>query len=234
MFARINITHLIGNLLVLACRQPIIRGGGGLASRMIRSLFMVSHHEKTQVIPTKNLIIDAAEQLFARFGYLGVSMSDIAESLEITKAALYYHFASKEDLYLEVLGKAFDEFLKTIENISRENLSADKKLQKVILAYVDFCAQRKGLAKMTLQDLTGENANVVKYINHMKSEVVGRIEPIVGEFLARRKKDFANTTVATNLFLATLNGFIAGEILGAGKNPKVKDIVKQINSLLFK
>ncbi|MCK5459726.1 helix-turn-helix transcriptional regulator, partial [Candidatus Parcubacteria bacterium] len=40
----------------------------------------------------KKNIIKAARGLFSEYSYLGVSMSDIAKKLNITKAALYYHF----------------------------------------------------------------------------------------------------------------------------------------------
>ncbi|ACU75406.1 transcriptional regulator, TetR family [Catenulispora acidiphila DSM 44928] len=47
---------------------------------------------------TRRRILDSATEVFAEHGYSGASMRDIAERLGITKAGLYYHFASKEEL----------------------------------------------------------------------------------------------------------------------------------------
>jgi TetR/AcrR family transcriptional regulator, regulator of cefoperazone and chloramphenicol sensitivity len=47
---------------------------------------------------TRRRILDSATEVFAEHGYSGASMRDIAERLGITKAGLYYHFTSKEDL----------------------------------------------------------------------------------------------------------------------------------------
>ena len=47
---------------------------------------------------TKERILSAALELFAQSGYLGTSMSDIAKQLGITKAALYKHYASKQEI----------------------------------------------------------------------------------------------------------------------------------------
>ena len=47
---------------------------------------------------TKERIIETALELFARKGYLGTSMSDIAKRLGFTKAALYRHFAGKQEI----------------------------------------------------------------------------------------------------------------------------------------
>ena len=47
---------------------------------------------------TRQRILDVALDLFAEQGYEKTSLREIAERLNVTKAALYYHFASKETL----------------------------------------------------------------------------------------------------------------------------------------
>lgn len=47
---------------------------------------------------TKERILETALELFAQSGYLGTSMSDIAKRLGITKAALYKHYAGKQEI----------------------------------------------------------------------------------------------------------------------------------------
>ena len=47
---------------------------------------------------TKERILEAALELFAQSGYLGTSMNDIAGRLGITKAALYKHYAGKQEI----------------------------------------------------------------------------------------------------------------------------------------
>ena len=47
---------------------------------------------------TKERILEAALELFAEKGYLGTSMSDIANRLRITKGALYKHYTGKQEI----------------------------------------------------------------------------------------------------------------------------------------
>ncbi len=47
---------------------------------------------------TKERILEMALELFAQNGYLGTSMNDIAARLGITKAALYKHYARKQEI----------------------------------------------------------------------------------------------------------------------------------------
>ncbi len=58
--------------------------------------------QKTDV-DTKKSIIEASSSLFARRGYHGTSISQIAEATGLTKGALYWYFKGKEDLFLAVL-----------------------------------------------------------------------------------------------------------------------------------
>ncbi|MDN3058584.1 MULTISPECIES: TetR/AcrR family transcriptional regulator [Streptomyces] len=63
---------------------------------------------------TRQRIQDVALELFAAQGYEKTSLREIAEHLEVTKAALYYHFKTKEDIVLSLfqdLGRPLDELI---------------------------------------------------------------------------------------------------------------------------
>lgn len=62
-------------------------------------------------LETRHLIIKRAESLFIEKGYKGVSMKEVAGALEVTPAALYYHFpGGKEDLFLDIVKNMFEEW----------------------------------------------------------------------------------------------------------------------------
>jgi AcrR family transcriptional regulator len=54
---------------------------------------------------TKDTIINVANRLFSRFGFHKTSMDEIAKVARKAKGSLYYHFASKEELFREVISK---------------------------------------------------------------------------------------------------------------------------------
>ncbi|TME00407.1 MAG: TetR/AcrR family transcriptional regulator [Chloroflexi bacterium] len=56
-------------------------------------------------------ILKAAEELFLAKGYKGVSMKEVADVVQVTPAALYYHFPQgKEDLFMSVIQAMFEEW----------------------------------------------------------------------------------------------------------------------------
>ncbi len=70
---------------------------------------------------TKSSIIEEASQIFLRKGYNNTTISEIMESVGITKPSFYYYFKNKKDLYLNCLGSIFDTFSKrALDSIRRE------------------------------------------------------------------------------------------------------------------
>lgn len=67
---------------------------------------------------TRQRIQDIALELFAEQGYEKTSLREIAERLEVTKAALYYHFKTKEDILVSIfedLARPMDEVIEWAE-----------------------------------------------------------------------------------------------------------------------
>ena len=76
---------------------------------------------------TKERILETALELFAQSGYLATSMSDIAGRLEITKAALYKHYTSKQEILDRI--------------IERMNEMGDERARKYEMPETDGLAQ---------------------------------------------------------------------------------------------
>ncbi|MEU9415603.1 helix-turn-helix domain-containing protein [Streptomyces sp. NPDC051000] len=62
---------------------------------------------------TRQRIQDVAVELFAEQGYEKTSLREIAERLEVTKAALYYHFKTKEDIIISL----FEDVTRPIDEL---------------------------------------------------------------------------------------------------------------------
>jgi len=83
---------------------------------------------------TKDTIINVANRLFSRFGFHKTSMDEIAKISRKAKGSLYYHFASKEDLFREVIIKEINNLKDQLSAIfSNPNLSAYDKLKNYLV-----------------------------------------------------------------------------------------------------
>ena len=99
---------------------------------------------------TRDRILDVALDLFSRQGYAGTSIRDIAEQLSMTKAAVYYHFPSKEELLGDVLSPAMARVSAVLEE--HEPVRDADERRAFVTALVDVIAQVGPRVVMMLND----------------------------------------------------------------------------------
>lgn len=74
---------------------------------------------------TRERLLEAAGTVFARRGYGGAAVKEIADEAGHTTGALYAHFRGKEDLFLAVLEARAEHQQATYEALSRETATSD-------------------------------------------------------------------------------------------------------------
>ncbi len=93
-------------------------------------------------------ILDRVTPLFARLGYNGVSMRDLAAAVGVTPAALYYHYKNKDELYIQAVSRAFDKKTNAAKIIMSNNQEPSKKLEVFIAWFVQSLNKDKDFRKL--------------------------------------------------------------------------------------
>src|SRR5579863_1262166 len=104
------------------------------------------------VSATRARILDAALELFSEHGFDGTTLQQIADRLGFTKAALYYHFRSKDDLLEALLAPAvagLEELLDTHEHLP----DTPSQRRRFIEAYLNFLLGHRKLIAYMSSDL---------------------------------------------------------------------------------
>lgn len=91
---------------------------------------------------TKERILDAALELFAQNGYAGTNMRDLAQSVGLTKSALYKHYQSKEDIWDSLLDQVAAHYSEGFQRTARalEQVESFDELAELALHMFDFTA----------------------------------------------------------------------------------------------
>jgi len=87
---------------------------------------------------TKEKILEEALKLFARSGYMGTSMNDIASQLGVTKAALYKHYSSKQ----EILDSIVERMNQMDRERSKEYKMPEGEMEEVIEGYKNIALEK--------------------------------------------------------------------------------------------
>jgi AcrR family transcriptional regulator len=102
---------------------------------------------------TREEIRAVALELFAAHGVEKTSLRQIAERLDITKAALYYHFPSKDDLLAELAQPMIDDlgtFLDEAHDAARRATPAAAR--ELLSSYLELCYRHRLLLQSLLRD----------------------------------------------------------------------------------
>jgi TetR/AcrR family transcriptional regulator len=90
---------------------------------------------------TRQKLLTAARQAFARQGLAGARVDDIALGAGVNKQLVYHHFGDKDGLYLAVLEWIYEE-IRTKENKLRlRGLAPDKAVKRLIEFSFDYLAE---------------------------------------------------------------------------------------------
>jgi AcrR family transcriptional regulator len=101
-------------------------------------------------------LIEAASELFAERGYDHVSLDEVAERGGVTKVIVYRHFASKKDLYLQLLAAHRDELLGTLALGMAADATLEQRVSAVADAWFAYVETHPFAWRMLFQDLTGD------------------------------------------------------------------------------
>jgi AcrR family transcriptional regulator len=90
--------------------------------------------------------------LFATQGYTKTSLREIAERMGFTKAALYYHFRTKDDLLAELIGPVLTDVEALCDAHGGAQPPADRA--ELLAGYADTLLRHRAVGSMVVADLT--------------------------------------------------------------------------------
>jgi AcrR family transcriptional regulator len=101
----------------------------------------------------KTCILSEANRLFVGRGYNAVSMREIAEVCGVSKAALYYHFRDKENLFIALLEDYLDEIQVVIERERLPGGTIRQQLDRVVKAIFEQSPEKRAIIRLASQEM---------------------------------------------------------------------------------
>ena len=102
---------------------------------------------------TAESILDAAEACFARKGYAGTTLRDVADGVGIRIPSLYNHFANKEALYAAVLERGMTPVLEVLSRSVQESRSTYPDPALLIREMMELLGNRPNLPRLVQYEL---------------------------------------------------------------------------------
>lgn len=101
----------------------------------------------------REAIVDKASQLFADKGFLGTSVSQIADACGASKSLLYHYYPSKEDVLYAVMASHVDTLEELVEAVEGRGLSAKEALNLLLTEFMGEYVNAAPRQKVVLNEL---------------------------------------------------------------------------------
>jgi TetR/AcrR family transcriptional regulator len=108
-------------------------------------------------LKTRAEIVAAAERHFAERGFEATRLEDVATEVGIRRAAIFYHFGDKQELYTAVLDEIFGDWTSDLPTDG----SAGERLEASLIGWIDYVARRPTVARLILREISNARAGDV-------------------------------------------------------------------------
>lgn len=115
----------------------------------------IIENEEISVNKTKKLIFESAIKIFSESGYRGATMDDIAANAGLAKGTLYYHFASKEEIFNFIVEEGIQILQNQVVEIQKEDVNPIEKLIKISRTQLSFLYGYTDFFKVVMSQLWG-------------------------------------------------------------------------------
>jgi len=164
-------------------------------------------------------VLIAAETLFRQRGYNVITMRDIAEEVGIRQASLYYHFPSKEQLFITVIEQVFERHRNGLQQVLAE---AGSDLRSQLHAASHWFISQPPIHFLSLMrtDMPALSEEQTQRLSLVASQCI--LDPIKQLFVAAQEQSQIRDVTPENLtgfFLSVMDGIHYASTL-PGTSPK--------------
>ncbi|RIK42215.1 MAG: hypothetical protein DCC55_09540 [Chloroflexi bacterium] len=165
------------------------------------------------ITPQKEAILDAAQELFARHGFEGLSIRNLATQCGLAKATIYHHFRDKQDIFMSVLERDVSHVHTQILNAAANEHDALNKLRMVIHTYCRLISERRSVVLTTLREITGMEAKLRRFTQVNREVFLGPLAEIIQQGIDEGVFRPVDTEMSALCLLGMLHAFVTFQLI---------------------
>ncbi|API92888.1 MULTISPECIES: TetR/AcrR family transcriptional regulator [Virgibacillus] len=174
---------------------------------------------------TRDMILQAANNLFVEKGYQHVSMRQIATKLNYSHGSLYYHFKNKAELFFALVEKHFQLLDERMCAIQDKDIPDEEKLRQLMQDYIAF-----GLTHQSHYEIMFliRDDEVRTFMQEAPMKAYQRF----AHFVANWSEETLSVQVIWSMFLS-LHGFVTHYLRHVNEYADVEQMAKRHVDLLL-
>jgi AcrR family transcriptional regulator len=190
---------------------------------------MENNPQNTGRDEVREMLVQAARLVFARFGYKKTALDDIAHEARKGKSTIYYYFKSKDDIFKAVIDAEAEIRVKTIE----EKISQIEDPIQKLKTYINVRMLTLKMVVNYYEAIKNDLLDNLYFVNSLRSdhfvEEVQRVKELLEEGIQKKVYTIQNPELTAKTIVTALHGFEVPFIL---KNVSDEDLKKSVDEML--
>ncbi|MGQ7277987.1 TetR/AcrR family transcriptional regulator [Brevibacillus thermoruber] len=186
---------------------------------------------------TRTRILDAAARVFARLGYAGASLEQVAADAGMTKGAVYWHFSSKSDLFAALCEKNLTQQLQVLSRQAASALdsaSPAQGLARLLQSQFACVEEGQGNPMLFFEFVTASRDPAVgEALRAAYGKIIDGVSGVIAQLQESGavKRDCDPGALAV-LFQALINGLLLGWLI-APDRIRFEQVVPELSRVLW-
>lgn len=180
----------------------------------------------------RRCILDQAQKLFFAHGYHGVSIRDIVQACGLSNAALYYHFGSKQNLFVEVIREFVAMVAQRVQEAGEGRDSCRERLASMAEAFTQFSWESRSELQILLRDLTEcDGEEIQQLIPEVTGQIPSLFATVLEEGIASGEVRPVDAHRVSGLLMGMINSLAARRMFDKVAEPLTEDVDLAISTL---
>jgi AcrR family transcriptional regulator len=193
--------------------------------------------QRGQSQDSRDEILRAAMQLFANRGFHETSMSEVARAARVSKALIFWHFKTKEELFFAVLSRLLEPY---VIDFAEESGKLDERAQilKLVESYLSFVRENANSVRFFLAQLLHDQHMSSDPLSGQVLQLYNGYRGMLTELIDRAQQKgicackFA-PLAAAGFLVSALNGILIEDLFTGGSSVDTEGAVAMVGGWLF-
>lgn len=158
-------------------------------------------------------LLDAALTVFSRKGYRDAAVDEIAGESGTSKGGVYFHFPSKQAIFLALLDRTAARLLDSVETAIALEHDPIARADAALLTVLRTFARHRGLARLFMVEALGAGREFHQRVLEHHDQFAGVIKHHLDEAVEEGAIDPVDTEIASRAWFGALNEIITSWVL---------------------
>jgi len=167
----------------------------------------------------RETILDAAFHVFSRVGYRDAAVDEIAERAATSKGGLYFHFPTKQALFVELMRTTADKLVERVEREVAAHTDPVDRADAALRAVLATFSGHRTMARLLIVDALGAGRDFRVEIERLHARFAGLIEGYLDQAVADGIIPPIDTRVASQAWFGALNEVVTRWLVAEKAGP---------------